>query len=109
MQSPTLEGHRGGSVIFLLALGHTRLVVRYTLDFSTSTGTSRKNVEPAPGSDSTQIRPPCMAMIRWAIDRPSPVPPFVLVDELSACWNSSKILTRWAGSMPGPVSRTESV
>src|SRR6516225_4931575 len=52
---------------------------------STSTGTSRKNVEPQPGSDSTQIRPPCMATIRRAIDRPSPVPPFFLVMVSSAC------------------------
>src|SRR6202166_3563819 len=42
-------------------------------------GTLRKNVEPAPSSDSTQIRPPCKATMRVAIDRPSPVPPFVLV------------------------------
>src|SRR6516162_1956635 len=76
---------------------------------STSTGTSRKNVEPVPSFDSTQIRPPCIATIRRAIDRPSPVPPFGLVVELSACWNSSKILVWSAGSMPGPVSRTESV
>jgi hypothetical protein len=59
---------------------------------STSTGTSRKNVEPQPDSDSTQIRPPCIATMSRAIDRPSPVPPFGLVVELSACRNSSKIL-----------------
>src|SRR6516165_4832301 len=59
---------------------------------STSTGTSRKKVEPAPSFDSTQMRPPCIATIRRAIDRPSPVPPFFLVVVSSACWNSSKIL-----------------
>src|ERR1700687_4196428 len=55
---------------------------------STLIGTLTKKVEPQPSSDSPQIRPPFMAMIRLAIDRPSPVPPFVLVVELSACWNS---------------------
>jgi hypothetical protein len=42
---------------------------------STLTGTLTKNVEPWPRADSTQIRPPCKATIRLAIDRPSPVPP----------------------------------
>jgi hypothetical protein len=50
-----------------------------------------KNVEPLPGSDDTQMRPPCMLTMRLAIARPSPVPPFVFVEEPSACWNSSKI------------------
>jgi hypothetical protein len=76
---------------------------------STLTGTSMKNVEPKPGADFTQIRPPCIATMRCEIDRPSPVPLFDFVEELSACWNSSKILLWSAGSMPGPVSRTESV
>src|SRR5258708_25609072 len=75
---------------------------------STLTGPSKKNVEPQPGADSSQIRPPCIATIRLAIDRPSPVPPFALVEEPSACWNSSNILTWSAGALPGPVSPTES-
>src|SRR5262245_59056950 len=58
---------------------------------STRTGTVKQNVDPLPGSDSTQIRPPCISMMRLAIDRPRPVPPFLRVIELSACWNSSKI------------------
>src|SRR6516225_5793752 len=79
--------------IVLLVLDHQNALCHaFPTCCSTSTGTSRKKVEPAPSSDSTQIRPPCMATIRRAIDRPSPVPPFGLVVELSACWNSSKIL-----------------
>ena len=62
-----------------------------------------------PSSDSTQIVPPCISTMRLAIDRPSPVPPFFLVVELSACWNSSKILAWSASEMPGPVSRTATV
>ena len=46
---------------------------------------------PGPGSNSTQMRPPCSSTIRRAIARPRPVPPFLRVLELSTCWNSSKI------------------
>src|SRR5271165_3254502 len=56
---------------------------------STLTGTVKANVDPCPSSDSTQSRPPCISMIRLAIASPSPVPPFCLVIEESACWNSS--------------------
>src|SRR6266516_1638597 len=59
---------------------------------STRTGSVKENVDPLPGSDSTQIRPPCNSMMRLAIDKPRPVPRFLRVMELSACWNSSKIL-----------------
>src|SRR5262249_38457540 len=76
---------------------------------STRTGTVNRNVEPDPTVDSTQIRPPCSAMIRRAIERPRPVPPFLRVLELSACWNSSKMRCWSVGAMPGPVSETETV
>src|SRR5262245_43696063 len=55
---------------------------------STSTGSKTKKVEPCPGRESTQIRPPCISIIRFEIASPSPVPPFLRVIELSACWNS---------------------
>ena len=55
---------------------------------STSTGSETKNVDPCPSRESTQMRPPCSSMIRFEIARPSPVPPFLRVIELSACWNS---------------------
>src|SRR6266536_74882 len=58
---------------------------------STRTGRVKQKVDPLPGSDSTQIRPPCISMMRLAMDKPRPVPPFFRVIELSACWNSSKI------------------
>src|SRR6516165_1158084 len=79
-------------VVFLIfnhqdALAHGSLTCR-----STFTGIVNANVEPLPTSDSTQMRPPCIPMIRLAIDKPRPVPPFRLVAVLSACWNSSKIL-----------------
>jgi hypothetical protein len=52
---------------------------------STETGSLKENVEPCPTTDSTQIFPPCISMIRFEIASPSPVPPFLRVIELSAC------------------------
>src|SRR5665213_1294394 len=59
---------------------------------STVTGIVKENTEPCPSSDSTQSRPPCSSTMRREMARPSPVPPLARVEELSACWNSSKIL-----------------
>ncbi len=72
-----------------------------------SAGLTRK-VAPCPSSDSTEIVPPCISTMRFEIARPSPVPPFLRVFELSTCWNSPKILSWSSGAMPGPVSRTVS-
>ena len=97
------------------------LVVRLILDHqdapahtrpsccSTRTGSVKEKVDPLPGINSTQIRPLCISMIRFAIDNPSPVPPLAFVDELSACWNSSKILAWSAVLIPGPESQTATV
>ena len=52
---------------------------------STRTGTVKENVEPFPTAESTQIRPPCISMMRLEIASPKPVPPFLRVIELSAC------------------------
>src|SRR6266536_6480357 len=80
--------------IIFLSLDHQDALAHYCpACASTLTGRVKQNVDPLPGSDSTQIRPPCISMMRLAIDRPRPVPPFFRVIELSACWNSSKILT----------------
>ena len=59
-----------------------------------------------PRSNSTQMRPPCISTISLAIASPSPVPPLVLVLELSIWWNFSNTLSRSSGGMPGPVSLT---
>src|SRR6516162_6549590 len=55
---------------------------------STTTGSLKANVEPWPGCDSTQILPPCISMMRFDMASPKPVPPFLRVMALSACWNS---------------------
>ena len=52
----------------------------------------RRTPSPCRAPNSTQSLPPCISTMRREIDRPRPVPPFFLVAELSACWNSSKIL-----------------
>src|SRR5262245_8707108 len=70
------------------------------------TGSSMRKVEPRPRTDSTQMRPPCISIISLAIARPSPVPPLVFVLVLSTWWNLSKIRSRSADGMPGPVSLT---
>jgi chromosome segregation protein len=55
---------------------------------ATRTGTVKANIEPWPTCDSTQILPPCISTMRLEIASPSPVPPFLRVIALSACWNS---------------------
>ena len=76
---------------------------------ATWTGSVNWNTEPLPSSDSTHSLPPCISTMRREIERPRPVPPFFLVAELSACWNSSKILPWSAWEMPGPLSCTATV
>src|SRR5665213_4114112 len=73
---------------------------------STWMGSVNENEEPWPNSDSTQMNPPCISMMRLDIARPRPVPPFLRVAEFSACWNSSNILDCSASAIPGPVSLT---
>ena len=65
------------------------------------------NVLPSPGTLSTPISPPIIAMSRSEIARPSPVPPKFRVVEPSACTNGWKIARCFSRGMPMPVSRTE--
>src|SRR5437762_13022092 len=62
------------------ALAHAASTCR-----STITGSVNAKVEPWPSCDSTQIRPPCISMMRFDIASPKPVPPFLRVMALSAC------------------------
>lgn len=55
----------------------------------TSTGIVNQKLEPFPASDWTSINPFINLMSSLEIDNPSPVPPNLLVDELSACWNGT--------------------
>ena len=65
------------------------------------------NVLPSPASDSTQIRPPINSTICFEIESPSPVPPYSLVVEDSACVNFWKIASCLSRGIPIPVSATE--
>src|SRR5215469_9339372 len=93
--------------VVLLVLDHENALLHVpSVSAVALTGRLTENVAPAPGLDSTEMLPPCISMIRLAIARPSPLPPLVLVAELSAWWNSSKILTCSPSGIPGPVSHT---
>src|SRR6516225_5163798 len=54
---------------------------------STITGRVKANVEPWPTCDWTQIVPPCISIMRLEMASPKPVPPFLRVMAVSACWN----------------------
>ena len=71
-----------------------------------SSGRSRVNTDPAPGSDDTAIVPPSSRGQLRLIDRPRPVPPYLRLVVPSACWNASKIIASLSPGMPMPVSRT---
>ena len=64
----------------------------------------KKNVVPLPGVLSTVRSPPIRRASRRLITRPSPVPPYFRVVELSACVNDWKSLACCSGEMPMPVS-----
>ena len=67
-------------------------------------GRAKWNVDPAPGVDSTHIRPPCHSMAFLQNASPSPLPGCSLPCRRL---NTPKIRAWNAGSMPGPLSRTE--
>src|SRR5581483_10473452 len=70
-----------------------------------ATGSTMRNVAPAPGALSTSIRPPCAATTLWLIARPSPVPaPTSFVVK-----KGSKMRARTSGVIPGPSSRMVTV
>src|SRR6202012_4994811 len=48
----------------------------------TPIGKTTRNVDPTPKVDSTEMWPPCISMMRLAIESPNPVPLLVLVAEL---------------------------
>ena len=69
--------------------------------------TVKWNVLPLPSTLSADIRPPIIPTSRDEIARPSPVPPYLRVVELSTWEKAWKIFARDSLGMPTPVSRTE--
>ncbi len=59
--------------------------------FATPNLAVKWKVDPLPTSLSSQIFPPIISIKRMEIDRPSPVPPYRRVVDVSACVNGSKI------------------
>jgi hypothetical protein len=72
-------------VVFLIFDDENTSVHGCGVFFSCTIGNVNEKVEPSPSVDSTQMHPPCISIIRLAIDSPRPVPPFRRIDELSAC------------------------
>jgi putative ABC transport system permease protein len=62
-------------------------------------------VEPLPGSDATDILPPCRSTIFLQIARPIPVP--ANSSRLWRRWNIPKMRSKYWASMPSPLSLTE--
>src|SRR5271154_742270 len=68
---------------------------------------ANRNVEPCPGSDSTEMLPPWRSTIFLQIANPMPVP--ANSSRLWSRWNMPKILSKYCGSMPRPLSFTENI
>ena len=72
--------------IIRLVLHHQNALVHVASTCrSTMIGSVKLNVDPWPTIESTQIRPPCISMMRLDMASPKPVPPFLRVIALSAC------------------------
>ena len=86
------------------AAGATRVGARAWA--STPSRAVKTKVVPLPGVLSTVRSPPMSRASRRLITRPSPVPPYFRVVELSACVNDWKSLACCSGEIPMPVSVT---
>jgi signal transduction histidine kinase len=59
------------------------------------------------GCDSTEMSPPCRSTIFLQMANPMPVP--ANSSRLCSRWNMPKILSKYCGSIPSPLSRTENI
>ena len=67
---------------------------------------SNQNRLPSPCTLSTCSSPPMRRTCAIAMAMPSPVPPYLRTLPASTWKNGSKILARYSGGMPMPVSST---
>ena len=72
----------------------------------TSTGKRTVNAVPFPGVLDTVIAPPSISQNIRLIAKPSPVPPYLLAVDASACANATKSRPSCSGVIPMPVSST---
>ena len=63
---------------------------------------AKRKVEPCPGCDSTEMLPPCRSTIFLQMANPMPVP--ANSSRLCSRWNMPKILSKYCGSIPSPLS-----
>src|SRR5206468_63584 len=86
-----------------MTLGGLAISAGSTLDCRS--GRMMVNVEPLPGSLSTETSPPRACQNRLVMARPSPVPPYRLVVDASAWTKLWKSLDSCSRVIPSPVSR----
>ena len=61
----------------------------------------------AQAADSTEMLPPCRSTIFLQMAKPMPVP--ANSSRLWSRWNMPKILSKYCGSIPSPLSFTENI
>src|ERR1700722_1738119 len=73
-------------------------------DFLLLSARAKRKVEPCPGLESTEMTPPCLSTIFLQMANPIPVP--ANASRLCSLWNMPKILSKYCGSIPSPLSFT---
>src|ERR1700733_11833837 len=74
-------------------------------DFLSPASRVKRNVEPCPGCDSTEMLPPCRSTIFLQMANPMPVPSNS--SRLCKRSNMPNILSKYFASIPSPLSLTE--
>ena len=69
-----------------------------------STGSRTSTIVPVPSVERMRIAPPCNSVSDFAIARPRPEPPYLLVSWLSTCSNGLPRFFRASFGIPMPVS-----
>src|SRR5580693_436455 len=86
--------------------GHT-ISSKASHDFFPLPAKAKRNVEPCPGCDSTEMLLLCRSTIFLQMANPMPVP--ANSSRLWSRWNIPKIFSKYCGSIPRPLSFTENV
>src|SRR6266436_5617749 len=76
-------------------------------DFLSLSAKAKRNVEPCPGCDSTEMLPPCRSTIFLQMANPMPVPENC--SRVCSRWNMPKIFSKYCESIPSPLSRTANI
>src|SRR6185369_14028644 len=108
LKSACMEGNRDGFQNVRLVINDENSAGIAHSAGTCAIGRRTENTVPFPTSDSTQILPLYISTISFAIANPRPTLPGVVSTERLICTNLSKILSRYSGGIPSPVSRTAS-